>query len=744
MTGILNILAGALGRVTDSLFEYVTLLLPGNGTNGAQNNSFLDSGNPAEFTASISGTTMTVSAVASGTIKVGVGISGSGVTAGTTITALGTGSGGVGTYTVSASQTVSSTTITSTGFPITRNGNTTQGTFSPFSQTGWGNYFGGSGNYLSLADNAAFEFGSGDFTIEGWFNVPDSTNYAIYSKGNFGTLIALNTDKTIGFYASSNGSSFNISSNTTFGTFTLSTWNHFAVSREGNNIRLFLNGVLGATVNTSATLYDDSGVALIGRWTNGAATFHMLGYISNLRLVKGRAVYTAAFDPPTSPLGATSGGTNPPTGTQTSLLTCQSNRFIDNSTANSGTGFTITVNGSPTVVAFSPFNPTASWSAATYGGSGYFDGNGDTLVLPSSSNLAFGTGDFCVELWVYWTVSGVTDVFFANTTTSGAGDTQFALEVISTNKVRVTGWSGVFLTGATNLTSNSWNHIAACRSGTTLSLFLNGTRDATTTSANNWSSTNAFYIGDYPTGGGAYTGYMSNLRVVKGSSVYDPTQTTLTVPTAPLTAITNTSLLLNFTNAGIYDATSKNDLETVGNAQISTTQSKWGGSSMAFDGSGDYLLQTANMLNYTLGTSDFTIELWLYFNVTNVEQGIFGMRPNATNGAYPALYFLSGTLRYVVSGVDVITSSTVSSGQWYHIAVSRSGTSTKMFVNGVQQGSTYTDTTNYLASRFAAGGNDFSLGTNSLNGYIQDFRITKGYARYTSNFTAPTAAFPTL
>ena len=143
---------------TDPYFEYTTLLLPGNGTNGAQNNLFLDSGTAGDavFTASITGTTMTVTAVTSGTIYVGCLITGTGVLANTTITALGTGTGGAGTYTVSQSQTVVSTTITSDGFPITRNGNTTQGTFSPFSQTGWGNYFSANTSELSFASNAAF------------------------------------------------------------------------------------------------------------------------------------------------------------------------------------------------------------------------------------------------------------------------------------------------------------------------------------------------------------------------------------------------------------------------------------------------------------------------------------------------------------------------------------------------------------------------------------------------------------
>jgi len=188
-----------------------------------------------------------------------------------------------------------------------------------------------------------------------------------------------------------------------------------------------------------------------------------------------------------------------------------------------------------------------------------------------------------------------------------------------------------------------------------------------------------------------------------------------------------------------------NNLEMVGNAQISSTQSKFdiytgGGRSFYFDGTGDYLIQKENIQNYVFGTGDFTIEYWLYLNVTNVEQGIIGFRPQSTNGLYAVFYFLSGTLRYNFNNIDRITAS-VSSGTWYHIAVARSGTSTRMFVDGVQAGSTYSDSNSYTASRMVVGGNDFVVGTNGLNGYIDNLRITKGVARYTANFTPPVYGF---
>jgi hypothetical protein len=720
---------GNLG--SDPYFEYTTLLLPGSGTNGAQNNSFLDAGNPAEFTASISGTTMTVSSVASGTIKVGVGISGSGVTANTTITALGTGSGGAGTYTVSASQTVSSTTITSTGFPITRNGNTTQGTFSPFSQTGWGNYFDGSGDYLTLASNAAFSFGTGSFTYETWFYSTGTTSAAnvFYDLSNANGAGSFSVFTTGGvFYIRIGGTGNDLTYTLTSSW--INTWHHLAVVRNGTTLTVYLDGTSVATGTRAQDVTQST--PYIGDSINALAGYSFSGYLSNTRVVKGTAVYTGNFTPPTSPLTAISG---------TSLLTCQSNRFIDNSTANSGSGFTITVNGNTSVVAFSPFNPTASWSAATYGGSGYFDGSGDYLTLGGQSAFVFGTGDFTIEMFAYVTNTANTIFDLRPSTPSGA-----YITIYMNGGVIYYYANGANQINGGTLPLNQWVHIVASRVSSNTRLFINGVQAGLTYS----DTTNYTTSGSRPiigadgnvTGSSPMIGYLSNLRVVKGSGV-----TSVTVPTAPLTAITNTSLLLNFTNAGIYDATSKNDLETVGNAQISNAVTpQFGSTSIKFDGTGDYLTSNpATTDMYAFGSGDFTIEFWMYISVlgTNVP---YDQRTTGGSGATSTLYITSSTLRYYVSGSDRITSSTLSTGQWYHVAVARSGTSTKMFINGTQAGSTYTDSTVYTNSslRPFIGGDSNNPGTNGFNGYMQDLRITKGYARYTANFTPPTAAFPTL
>jgi hypothetical protein len=293
---------------------------------------------------------------------------------------------------------------------------------------------------------------------------------------------------------------------------------------------------------------------------------------------------------------------------------------------------------------------------------------------------------------------------------------------------------------------NQWVHIAVARSGTTLSLFKNGSRVATATNSTNFVTSTENRIGR-SAGTDYFTGYISNLRFVKGTAVYSPSSTTLTVPTSPVTAISGTGLLANFTNAAILDNAMMNDLETVGNAQISTTQSKFGGSSMYFDGTGDYLVSNAATTDlYAFGTGDFTIELWVYLNTTSGTPIIYDSRPASTNGAQPTLYMNGAVITYFTNNGNRITGSSLSTSTWYHIALTRSGTSTKLFVDGTQVGSTYTDSTNYSnsANRPLIGVDSASGNTNYFNGYINDLRVTKGIARYTANFTAPTAAFPLL
>jgi hypothetical protein len=504
------------------------------------------------------------------------------------------------------------------------------------------------------------------------------------------------------------------------------TWTHVAVTRSGTTLRCFINGALDTTV-TSSYDFNNAGTFYVGVY-GSASVNYFNGYMSNVRCVKGSAVYTSAFTPSTTPLTAI---------TNTSLLTCQSNRFIDNSTNN----FTITRNGDVSVQRFSPFSPTSAYSTSVIGGSGYFDGTTDYLTVAANTAFVFGTGDFTVEAWIYPT-SWPTDAFVISNLSNG--DTSWAIEVYAGN-IRFTGWATVWLS-ATQPSTGAWHHVAVSRSGTTLSMYVDGTRVATTTNSTNLSANNTLVVGDYiPAGGANFIGYISNARLVKGTAVY--TGTSLTVPTAPLAAISGTSFLANFTNAGILDNAMMNDLETVGNAQISTSVKKYGTGSIAFDGTDDRLV-SASSPNIAFGTGDFTVEAWIYPNTLTGERGFIqtsdtagGLKTSYTTGIVILIDVSPYRLVANVGGTNVNSGSTyISATTWTHVAITRSSGSVRMFINGTLVGGPTTITTDLTGQNIVIGG--YYSTTYLWNGYLDDVRITKGYARYTSSFTAPIAAFP--
>jgi hypothetical protein len=280
-------------------------------------------------------------------------------------------------------------------------------------------------------------------------------------------------------------------------------------------------------------------------------------------------------------------------------------------------------------------------------------------------------------------------------------------------------------------------------SGTTVYFFLNGVAVGTSTVVlSTYIGAGSIGISNNPAGTNvSFNGYISDLRLVKGTALYT---SSFVPPSAPITSVQNTVLLNNMTSAGIYDAAMMTTMETVGDAKLSTAVSKFGGSSMYFDGSGDCLFEPSN-INYGYGTGDFTIEFWLYLNATTTQTIVSNLTASSGASVAPHIYYANASgIRYYVNSSDRITGSALSTSTWYHIAVSRSGSSTKMFINGTQTGSTYTDTNNYGTAN-PLGVADYAVpptGGGNLNGYIDDLRITKGVARYTSNFTPPTSAFP--
>jgi hypothetical protein len=175
-----------------------------------------------------------------------------------------------------------------------------------------------------------------------------------------------------------------------------------------------------------------------------------------------------------------------------------------------------------------------------------------------------------------------------------------------------------------------------------------------------------------------------------------------------------------------------------GDAQLSTLEKKFGASSLLLDGTGDYI-SIGSSNDFAFGTDDFTIEFWFYRIGDSLTQILYDQR-TATPQVKPLIFINpSNQIIYNINGNARITGTTVSANSWNHVAVSRSGTSTKMFLNGAQIGSTYTDTNNYEVSPIYIGAR--WDGTTAFNGYLDEIRVTKGLARYTANFTPSTTAF---
>jgi hypothetical protein len=415
-------------------------------------------------------------------------------------------------------------------FAVTRNGDTVQSGFNPFSGVSNGaGFFDGTGDSLSVADNAALELGSNQFCIEGWCYPTSSTG--------FGVIITKRTNSTTSsdwiiyrnsgsyglvFSASANGSTWNIIDNVSFGTMTPNAWNHFAVYRVTNAWYGALNGtVTTLNASNSSAVTNSATPVTIGSDTNANA---FAGYLSNVRIVNGSPVYTSAnFTPPTSALTAI---------TNTSLLLLMENYSIVNSTS---ANLPITVNGNATI-STAQF-PTGMSSSI------YFDGVDDRVATASSSEFAFGTAPFTVECYFHRTVNTATNPAIFATSTNN-------LNVFfgSTGIIGVYTISNYFFT-TTSTALNTWYHFAISRDSTrTTRMFLDGVLISTFTENTNYSNM-GFLLGNNDTLANDFTGYMSNFRVVKGAAIYTSNFTT---PSAPLPLTVTVPNLVTNSTYGVY------------------------------------------------------------------------------------------------------------------------------------------------------------------------------------------------
>ena len=616
-------------------------------------------------------------------------------------------------------------------FVVTRTGTPTQGTFTPFSQTGWSGYFNGTTDWLTVPySTPAFNYGTSNFTMEAWVYPNASGITSRYISQGIGTnqiWVRRETNNTLTSQIVIGGTTY--VATTSSSTININVWTHIAFVRNGNTYTQYINGIADGSVTIASITVNQTSLVVIGGLNNTASEL-VSGYISNLRLVNGTAVYTANFTPSTTPLTAISG---------TSLLTLQSNYFKDNSSNN----FAITATGTPSIQAFSPFAPAAAYSTSAVGGSTYFNGTVDCISVPANAAFAPGTGNFTVEGWFYATAAvGTYGGVLYSQTINGINYFAIFAGQSGSNTILITmtlAGGGTPIYSSTTFALNTWNHFAVARVSGSVTVYLNGIGGTTTTNTTNltnttWNPTIGRYSHDVTN---YFPGYISNVRYINGTALYTAN---FTPPTAPLTAITNTSLLLNGTNAAIFDQTAKNNLFTANTANVSTTQSEFGGSSMKFNGTTDFL--TANSTpNLDLSTGDYTIELWAYSTATtNAVDSCLGWGGNSI-----MLYHDATNWTYEVgNGSSVVFQITTpyTANVWVNLALTRNANTFTLWKNGVSSATSTSSTSISLTGKTLYIGVNGYIGlAQKFTGYIDDLRITKGIARYTANFTPSAYAF---
>jgi len=683
------------------------------------------------------------------------------------------------------------------------NGVTTTNSIIPFAGTYSYQFNSSSSQYLYLPSFIdGHSNGAQPFTLEFW----------VYNNSfNASSVITTKIVNHIAFAAGFNTGGINLNTNTLAGTYpffgyyngttwyglvspdpcVINTWYHFAVTFDRLTTRLFINGVLKASVAVASMPYAGAGTSAdigfyIGRrWDTGGANGadYFNGYLSNIRFIKGQALYTSAFTPPTAALTEIT-TTNP-----TKLLTAQSATIIDNSPR----GFALTNPGGAVQVNNSiiPFAGTYSYY---FNGSAYLNVSGlnsagDAYV----DDFIMGTDDFTIELWVYPTVAAATSntpILVLNPlnlseqpgnqikilqNVAGLG---YGILIPNGGATDITQYAGYNTTAsAQTLPLNTWSHLALVRVGTSTNLYYNGTlvcKIVSTYDHGGWANTAhamTCRIGYNPlvAADGYFQGYISNLRIVKGVSVYSDTFSggNFTPPTNGLLPVqpaqTNisainaeTAFLLNTSKDGFEDISNnrhilqKNGTLAAGYPTSSYRSPFISPSSTAyysakFNGTNNYV--NVSTTPTAIGTSDFTIECFIYITATSAaNRSIYDGRPSgSTNSVYPNLYISTANLPiYFVSNAARITGTALNTNRWYHIAIVRISSVTKMYVDGVQVGAAYADSNSYLttAARPVFGA-DLSLAAAFFPGYISNLRVVVGTGVYTGPFILPTSTLQT-
>lgn len=419
-----------------------------------------------------------------------------------------------------------------------------------------------------------------------------------------------------------------------------------------------------------------------------------------------------------------------------------------------GTNVPSTIDSSPSGHTFAFFGQSRQdTSTHKFGVSSlYFDGTGDYLTCDGSLDFAFGTGDFTVDFWFRSAVALSGTVVLIDFRSGATADLAIRVDA---GKLTAVANSGIVITGTTSLVQNVWYHAAYVRASGVGKLYLNGVQEGgnysdsinyTTYASRPLLGANGNGLGNY------WNGWIDEVRVSRKAR-WTANFTPLGVPYGPILPVSGgndlyTRLLLhgNGTNGStsILDSSqSARSVTVAGNTHIDTAQSKFGGASIYFDGTSDYL-SVNDTTAFSFNLSDFTIDFWYKPNLLGTQL-LLDFRASGVNVQQGIQLSTDGSIQYLTNGATRILSApnALMVGNWHHIAVTRASGTTRLFVNGAMVGGTYADSQNYVttASRPIIGAMGFTLGSFSANGWMDELRISKGVARWSSNFNPWTNAY---
>lgn len=591
-------------------------------------------------------------------------------------------------------------------------------------------------NYLTLSPYSNFNF-NGDFTVECWVRPLARTDgngdglQTIFSHANGGNdftiqMLSLMWSRTTGKMSLDVGHSDIWATGTAV--ITAGTWAHVAFTRSGNTYTVYVNGIVDIT-GTYATNFSTSAFSTdIGRaWyyapTSPTEYFRLFaGNIDGFRITN-KCRYNRSFAVPTS--------------AYTNILENGYDPYLAETVFN----FPFDSDCNSTVKGYEGSKSGGQLSAGKFGNCFEKLSAGDVITLPNGPYAALTNKEFTIDGWFNnpgstgygsyiiscWRESGTTkawaiyfdasnNLFFCYTT-NGSTNISFGT------------------TAAPSL--NVWHHFAVVRHKTAgFAIFIDGALAAGWTA-----SSNVIYTSVEPVviGGTANNSYsllkLDDIRLTVGACRYG--NPFIPKTSANIAADNTASTLLMHFNNNLTDVYG-HSVDTNNGVTFNASTFKFGTHSAAFNGTSQNWMHIASSSDFAFRTGDFTIEFWMQTDATNKALATLIDFRTTQPQAQPCLTFANnGKVNYLMnSSTMAIASSTITTGTWYHVALSRCNGTSRLYLNGVLQGS--------VVDNNDIGTTGIFMGANYLHndaltyfgGVIDELRISP-FARYTGNSFIP-------